>query len=630
MSGIFIEAAVLEDRISSWAGEGRIRIEARFRKIDGPVPVGETADVRGTLLKLSAQLSTPPTAMKGDAKDWASRWAAIFVAAGYLDPHIDPERLAALYATRARLEFILDTSALVSGVGHWLVRRFGERCDLVRTVVTDYEVQRFLDQGGAGAAATVGAAVNQGQFRMASVFLEHPPHAHPIWRNLDISEEGALFAAAQGGSKKSPALDVLLFRAARRAILDRVSNLDRLFVTGDGGLGRGASHDLPTDCVLVGFPPALEDGACLSAVSATATADGEYRVLRTGLAAFVLEALLFCDELQLHSESGRTMSLRGYVAGAHQFPSMWKRRGAWVSEQPTPPGSSPPTSPPTPAEPPNTTSAPSERTIPPSAVPAQWPLVDATAELLVVTPRDTGARVTAETLLESLTDVLKKVGRKKKVDVDTLKVEAVPLFVRLGVIDRDGRAGDAFDAAAAAVRSNDLDALWRLFGELRPYHELASTLIKSGPGSVGAMTSSIPDRQQVPALGMMRTLAQAVVDDGVIYFGGAAPTRLALELWLTATVERISRASALGQAPIAQVARAALVEQRLSPWRFSLALNAMLTGSNERLGILPERGGTPGNVLVERIARFTPDGSVEFENVSADGLLGYAALRRTR
>ncbi len=77
--------------------------------------------------------------------------AKAFTRAGWRRPAIDPLALLRLLALRrsgTRVEFILDTNALVEGIAHFLVDFFADRCDLVVTPVTLRELQDAQEQFG--------------------------------------------------------------------------------------------------------------------------------------------------------------------------------------------------------------------------------------------------------------------------------------------------------------------------------------------------------------------------------------------------------------------------------------------------------------------------------------------------
>ena len=97
------------------------------------------------------------------------------------------------------MDFIVDTNVLIAGVGHWLVRCFGDVCDLVRTVVTDLEVQRFGD-ATKWTPTKFEELEDRTSYLTASRFLECLQEQHPVWRRLDIEEETALFVASSSQS----------------------------------------------------------------------------------------------------------------------------------------------------------------------------------------------------------------------------------------------------------------------------------------------------------------------------------------------------------------------------------------------------------------------------------------------
>jgi hypothetical protein len=244
-----------------------------------------------------------------------------FTRAGWLRPLVDPEMVAQLVrlrTKRTRVEFILDTNAMVQGMGHWLVDLFADCCDLVVTAVTLRELQ---DQREVGQFAKdlsevtenkKQTAVNARQLYLAANrFRECVGYDRVLWRELELDDTSLLLSRGSGSEKRSES-DTLLLRSVRRSIHDRVSGLERFFVTGDTALARRASSELPPGSVIaaqvkdivpkqVYFPCAWWPGP-----------DQGRRVHRHP-ARLLWELLAIGDELELKGDGGNTWTLRAFA-----------------------------------------------------------------------------------------------------------------------------------------------------------------------------------------------------------------------------------------------------------------------------------------------------------------------------
>lgn len=194
--------------------------------------------------------------------------------AGWQLPDVDPEILWRIVRLRrqpeVRIELILDTNAMVEGIGHWLAALFAERCDLVVTAVTLRELQ---DQhGGAKFGAPLFKMVwnankscdvptfekdvlgRRQTYLAAMRFREQTGYGRILWRELEL-EDASLMLSRSGLDKtnrKSSEADTAMLREVRRSIRDRVRGLERFFVTGDVALSRRAATELPEGSLIAG------------------------------------------------------------------------------------------------------------------------------------------------------------------------------------------------------------------------------------------------------------------------------------------------------------------------------------------------------------------------------------------
>lgn len=621
MSSREIDVNELQDELLRWADGDRLALHGRINDGDASFPIGEAKDAHGTVLRLhpldepewSHAQDQSKKKKNGPAREWLQWWAKIAVRSGYRLPEIDPAAFAALVRLRAedrcRIELIFDTNGLVGGIGHWLVRVFGDRADLVRTVVTDLEIQNLGDNLEM-AAGNLNHWGQRATYLAASRFMERVPHPHPIWRRLDTGEETALFVAqssaagSKGAGSKNAGRDTLLLRACRRAILDQVPDLHRFFVTEDKNVARAALHELPRGSIISAYVnPLPHEDVHLTPYPWLPSPGRLGRIYPSNLAAFVWEALCLCAVVEVHREDGAVWQVRAYEPGANQYPSTWAAPRVYVEER----GGTRAVAAPEPS----------------------WPLRSVNAELLEPGPAGRPA-VPAKTILAAFAEIVASIRESRQWAVQRIDGSArtkrnLMALLEMGrFIDDDAQLLPAAAELPALFAQNDLDGVSRLCTAVAPYHELISRLrVFSGlhqdeiPGLLGSA-------DQLASLA--RLLGQAVTSQDLLVFGGEYIDHERFCAWLLSTVEKLSSASPLGEATVAAIARLALSELELSPVRFGRALGAALA-LPELSSLETATGGRVERILVEEIAVLGPDG-VRYEEVSADGLCGIRSLKK--
>lgn len=271
-----------------------------------------------------------------DSRDLGRALGAAFTRAGWLKPLLDPLALVRLLELRdsgKRIEFILDTNALVNGSAHWLLDIFADRCDLVLTPVTLRELQDVYDaatfsnrifeqkninrnnassDNGKSSVSKDLDRLNRRQLYLAAKRLqERIGYGTAIWRELEL-EDVALLLSRGSSREKSSESDTLLLRAVRRSINDRVAGLERFFVTGDTALARRAASELPTGSLLTFQVTAVIANDILMP-SAWWPGPDEGRFVRRDQARVIWELLCIGDEVILEDiDDGRCWSLTGF------------------------------------------------------------------------------------------------------------------------------------------------------------------------------------------------------------------------------------------------------------------------------------------------------------------------------
>lgn len=598
------------------ADPGRREIVELFGTVgrDGAeFPIATSRDANGAVLLLRAHRSAPSALLDKDAdkrkRIWRQIWTKVATRAGYAMPNVDPLALATLLAlpsrSTPRVELIFDTNALIDGAGHWLVRMLGERVDLVRTTVSELEIQRFGDAMNASEGWK--AVENRFHFNAASRFLESVPHPHPVWRRLDTAEETALFVAkASDGGGKSPGADALLLRAARRFIQDIVPGMVRFFVTADTTLARSATHELPAGATIAAYARPLPDAeAYISSLTWWPGSDqGGGRV--SSLGEFVWECLTVCSSVLLKRADGGQMRVTAYLPGDNQFPSDWSAPRVWVVDEDATgrSGAVPPTA---------VAAAP--------AVSPAWPLAERGP---AGAPIQTSLEQAKDKILEGIYKVSQSASAGLPIPMDGVPKDLGRILKSIGLVTSEGQPTDAARVLPELFASNDTDALSDVLSRAQPYADLLRAL-----GEEKSLNSEqlakLLGRSQAPATGLARYLGQAVKDDKLLFYGGACISESDFTDWLDGTIEQLSASSKLKEAAISDIARLALQELQISPMRLRRALAVVLASPSG--GIIPSAGGSPHSVLSERVVKLSPEG-LAYGELSADGLMGYRTLRR--
>jgi hypothetical protein len=628
--------------------------------------IGKSRDVHGSLLNLTPARDHPLVVSvkkekekerekdEKNLRDWNHWWAKIAVRSGYMSPIVDPSALELLGDLRhrnVRVEFIVDTNVLISGVGHWLVRYLGNLCDLVRTVVTDLEIQRFGDQKKwvPQSFRDLSARTN---YLMSCRFLEYIQEQHPLWRRLDIEEETALFVSASTSKsgEKEPGSDTLLLRAVRRSIQDQVPGLVRLFVTSDAAVARTALHDLPSGATVAAYVNRIPDaGVHLSPIHWWPTPDGDGGGYVSNLASFVYEASSFCDAVILTKPNGAFLKVG--IVDRNQFPSDWRQPILWVTtgeagsagtseERPQPPSVR--IGRPLPEAEPDNSPARAEAvvagrvdaragisigTVPSETARESWPL--SAAELR--TPVPCAARASAPILLDVLAAIMLAVRERRPLSRREFPGAPGPsrelrTFLRaVEALDAGDQPGPAAAELPSIFAANSVDRLSQFLTKASSYYELIDGLRRKKASRLEPL--KLPPRSATALAGLSRLLGQAVQSNDELLYGGGYISRDDFIAWFMRAVNADPRGP-LGGHLLADIARKALHELTLSPARFERALNAVIKHPPiSDLEFLA--GGTPENVLAEEVAVLSPHGWSR-KLVSADGLLGYRSIRRTK
>jgi len=279
----------------------------------------------GTLQRdrMLLHFSPNPADLTGHGAEHVGRMLGkAFTRAGWRRPELDPTamfRLLDLRRGSERLEFILDTNALVEGVAHWLVDHFADRCDLVITAVTLRELQdahqiaafseRLPKRNGEGMGKMMGA---RQLYLSAHRLRERTSYQRVLWRELEVDDTALLLSRGNSKNGKTSESDTLLLRAVRRSIHDRVNNLERFFVTGDTALARRATTELPAGSVIAARVLAVEKGEVLFPCSWWPGADQGLRVVRHP-SRLVWELLCVGDDVVLTHESGREWTFCAFM-----------------------------------------------------------------------------------------------------------------------------------------------------------------------------------------------------------------------------------------------------------------------------------------------------------------------------
>ena len=257
--------------------------------------------------------------IEADATNDAERWDRLFgkalTRAGWQLPLLDPQAWWQLIKMRqapsTRLELILDTNAMVEGVGHWMASLFADRCELVVTAISLRELQDLHGASAFGKAVKVDkvgkletkAIGNRQTYLAAQRFREFPGFRRVLWRELPMDDVALLLSRGQTSGKTSES-DTALLRQVRKSIHDRVNGLERLFVTGDSALARRATTELPTGSVVASKVRDLRRQAVYCPTSWWPGTDEGQSVSGASGPRLLWELLAVADHLELRAENG--------------------------------------------------------------------------------------------------------------------------------------------------------------------------------------------------------------------------------------------------------------------------------------------------------------------------------------
>lgn len=260
--------------------------------------------------------------------------------AGWQRPLVDPCQLPLLLSLRrqgTRIEFIMDTNAMVDGVGHWLVDAYADRCDVVVTAVTLRELQDQKERAGFSksmpdAPEKKGDMLGARQLYLAAYrFRECPGYNRVLWRELELDDTALLLSRGSTSGKTSES-DTLLLRAVRRSVHARVNGLERFFVTGDTALARRATSELPAGSVIASQVEPLVPDTVYLPKSWWPWVDQGRRLGRHP-SRLVWELLAIADVVVIEDTIGGSWELQAYAD--HLWPSDYQR--PWVSLTPPEP-----------------------------------------------------------------------------------------------------------------------------------------------------------------------------------------------------------------------------------------------------------------------------------------------------
>ncbi len=610
--------------------------------------LAEASSSRGEWLVLALPTGVPEQkwwqGLAGKNYGWLMAWADVLRRAGYLPTRPDHEHLARLLSFRehvgARVEVAVDTSAVLSGGVHYLCRLLGDRLDFVRVDAVHREITKFKRNGN--------------QYLAGNRALEVLPHAHPKWRKLDVDDAALLLARSSDGEKKSGDVDLLILRVVAKWIRDSVPGIWRVFATADSDLSRQALHELPPNCLIHFSKSEVSPTEVCSSLLWIPGPD-QGRGSSSGLAWLVWEALSICDEVRL-THAGASLSVRAYLPGLAGTPSFWTDGTLWWKKAPSSPLPIPESVEDVdPAD--GGVSDAGGNTTEGSDSPVRSVRQrrgrkssrsregDALGRLPLESRRPRaneqktaagfrGHRPFMKLICNWLVRVREMVRHEQR-DFDTASDRLsnqtvnhhVAIFVAAGLlVPRDAGLvlGPRAVDAAEAVDRNDTDYISDMFEShvsygilrraLRDQHRIDVASIRTLLGSAAGNWSVVA-----------RQFGQAVEGvDGQLWDGGQHVEPMAFRLWVQATVRELADRDPLRQASMVDIARRALGELRVSPYR----LERMLVAA-EAAGSLGEvrgvRGGTPDQVLAERVVAFESDGW-RLRDVSADRLGGWRAL----
>lgn len=462
---------------------------------------------------------------KDSPRDTDRPLAMAFTRAGWLRPLVDPvmvARLVSLRQKRTRIEFIFDTNAMALGVGHWLVDLFADVSDLVVTAVTLRELQDNESRANFGKPVSDNSSKKQNAARenifnsrqlylAANRFRECVGYDRILWRELELDDTALLLSRGAQGEKRSES-DTLLLRAVRRSIYDRVTGLERFFVTGDVALARRASSELPPESVIAAQVKVLTPDQAYYPCAWWPGPDEGLRVHRHP-ARLLWELLAIADAIELtNDDDGDSWTLRAFTN------PMWPSdfTAPWVIVD----------------GPPSTVE--SETAITPTHKGGSiWPSAPSSQRSL-----DKNLRLSAETMLDLMSAVATASGRSIAIPENARDTSErrhhTKLFVEgldLAEVSEDCTTAKALErksALAGAWQRRDHDAVFDIVRGWKPLEEWATM----------AKPPKRPSRTQQTARALAALLGQGTHIEGAWILGGQRPTVAEVRKQLLDTVPK--------------------------------------------------------------------------------------------
>ncbi|HSN97247.1 MAG TPA: hypothetical protein VLS89_03080 [Candidatus Nanopelagicales bacterium] len=572
-----------------------------------------------------------------DITSGAERYDRLFgkalTRAGWQLPEIDPAAFSSIMRLRcqtdARLEFILDTNAMVEGIGHWLAALFAERCDLVITAVSLRELQ---DQhGGAKFSSPLRKSPKkEGQpasfekdvlgrrqtYLSAMRFREFTGFERIVWRELEL-EDASLMLSRSGldkADKKTSDADTAVLREVRRCIRDRVRGLERFFVTGDVALSRRAATELPEESLIAArVRDLVRERIYVPGVWWPAGADQGTALAGHTAMRLVWELLAVGDDVQLRSTDRPDLSwtFRAFVdqMWPSDYLSPWMDCTGPATEKPTAERAG--------VKLDKTSSKPDPPVV------ATVPVVDEDrlfSEVIApdMVPIDANFRVGTDALLNVLSSLVQ--GRTELVvELDELSPEAERHLAQLleglelaKLWKRKVEPLARLTTMASAWRAGDRETVSRLLMPYRAYAEQIDPTVVA--------QAERPEKTVRLARGLAARLGQGMVLDGAWYPGGANPMLGEVRRAILSQLEA-QRAFTMYDL----FTRVFLRQLVVSPVRAMVGWKRM-----EAAGIFDSiefrrGGGAPSDERRQRVATLSDQGWID-TNVPLDKFHGYLDL----
>lgn len=195
-------------------------------------------------------------------------------------------------------------------------------------------------------------------------------------------------------------------------------------------------------------------------------------------------------------------------------------------------------------------------------------------------------------------------------------------------LDKDGQITPRGAELPAIMAESDLDRLSHLCTAFAAYHRVMSALA-SGDGLVPLAKSEELTGVPAGAITLAGILGQAVLTREGLNDGSRWVSPTEFMDWLVNAFNALEGASRQREVAVADLAQRALIDLRLSPYRFGLALKAALSRP-ELVMLEPIATGAEKLMLIERVAELHADGTFRVVSVSADNLQGIRTLKKKK